>query len=90
MKQKNVQEKQKKNYENWKETQQVRHRDVIHKVITTTWPGAKAPGHNLYKLFVIFGRSPAIIKDRLLIQSPSSFIYDTFVIHLYQLDDVII
>ena len=54
------------------------------------WPGAKAPGHNLYKLFVIFGRSPAIIKDRLLIQSPSSFIYDTFVIHLYQLDDVII
>ena len=54
------------------------------------WPGAFAPGHNLYKLFVIFGRSPAIIKDRLLIQSPSSFIYDTFVIHLYQLDDVII
>ena len=54
------------------------------------WPGAKAPGHNLYKLFVIFGRSPAIIKDRLLIQPPSSFIYDTFVIHLYQLDDVII
>ena len=33
-----------------------------------------APGHYLYKLFVIFGRSPAIIKDLSLIQSPSSFL----------------